>query len=127
MSQEHARIPDTITVSRLWDVDSVWLRAKSLATIRPPHQFEITFLPPAVLNISSDQGILPHSIDLARTRHIVLSAFNMRGVRFHTYVFFPSADICHTKANALSLERQKELYNNIIFLSIEDAAPAVFR
>jgi hypothetical protein len=61
--------------------------------------------------------IRPHGLQLARTRHILLGTFNVRCVRFSAFLFFPhAAPILSTSTikNALSLERQKDLYDRII-------------
>ncbi|KAH6983819.1 hypothetical protein EDB80DRAFT_875320 [Ilyonectria destructans] len=111
-----ALTPSNLSISQQWDIDSVWFGAKGLQAIRPPNDFKLSFLPPSALNLSTDQVIQPHGLDLAKTRHILMGTFNTQSVRFSAFLFFPHAARDSTSAtrNALSLERQKDLYNHII-------------
>jgi hypothetical protein len=105
-----------LVLCRQWDIDSIWLGATGLQAIRPPNNFRLSFLPSLALNLSCDQVIQPHGLDLAKTRHIKFGAFNTHGVHFSVFLFFPCAAPDSTSAtrNALSLERQKDLYDHII-------------
>lgn len=111
-----ALTPSNLSISRQWDIDSVWFGAKGLQAIRPPNDFKLSFLPSSALNLSTDQVIQPHGLDLAKTRHILMGTFNTQSVRFSAFLFFPHAARDSTSAtrNALSLERQKDLYDHII-------------
>ncbi|KAH6949415.1 hypothetical protein BKA56DRAFT_626373 [Ilyonectria sp. MPI-CAGE-AT-0026] len=108
--------PSNLSISRQWDIDSVWFGAKGLQAIRPPNDFKLSFLPSSALNLSTDQVIQPHRLDLAKTRYILIGTFNTQSVRFSAFLFFPHAarDSTSTTRNALSLERQKDLYDHII-------------
>lgn len=108
-----------VPVERLWDIDSVWFGAKSLQAIRPPNDFRLSFLPPFQRNISTDQVIQPHGLNLSNTRHILLGSFNACSVRFEIFLCFPGTarsprSKTQASRNALSLERQKDLYDKII-------------
>ncbi|KAI5455867.1 hypothetical protein BGZ63DRAFT_429483 [Mariannaea sp. PMI_226] len=108
-----------ISVARQWDIDSIWLGAEGLQAIRPPNDFRLSFLPSPTLNLPSDQVIQPHGLKLAKTRHILLGVFNTQCVRFSVFLFFPDAPCdsnlnTSTIKNALSLERQKDFYDQII-------------
>ncbi|KAH7116469.1 hypothetical protein EDB81DRAFT_848428 [Dactylonectria macrodidyma] len=108
-----------VNLKRTWDIDSIWLGATDLAAIRPPSDFHLSFLPPFALNLSTDQVIQPHGLDLVKTRHIPLGSFKTPAVRFSVFIFFPSSARTSgpkpsASSNALSLERQKDLYDNII-------------
>ncbi|KAL6402761.1 hypothetical protein AUP68_14097 [Ilyonectria robusta] len=109
----------SVTIMRQWDIDSIWLGARDLAAIRAPNDFRLSFLPHFSLNLSTDQVIQPHGLDLANTRHIPLGSFNTRSVRFSVFVFFPESSrdfrsMTSASSNALSLERQKDFYDKII-------------
>ncbi|KAH7202909.1 hypothetical protein BKA60DRAFT_159163 [Fusarium oxysporum] len=115
-----------VPISRHWDIDSIWLGATGLQTIRPPTVFRLSFLPSPNLNLSTEQVIRPHGLQLARTRHILLGTFNVRCVRFSAFLFFPhAAPILSTSTikNALSLERQKDLYDQIIIPAACETIP----
>lgn len=105
-----------LVLCRQWDIDSIWLGATGLQAIRPPNNFRLSFLPSLALNLSCDQVIQPHGLDLAKTRHIKFGTFNTHSVHFSVFLFFPCAAPDSTSAtrNALSLERQKDLYDHII-------------
>lgn len=101
----------------------MWFGAKSLQAIRSPNSFRLSFLPSPVLNLSTDQVIQPHGLQLAKTRHILLGTFNTKCVRFAAFLFFPNAAASKTPTikNALSSERQKDLYNRIIIPAAHEA------
>jgi hypothetical protein len=105
-----------LVLSRQWDIDSIWFGATGLQVIRPPNNFRLSFLPSLALNLSCDEVIQPHGLDLAKTRHIRFGTFNTHSVHFSAFLFFPCAAPDSTSAtrNALSLERQKDLYDHII-------------
>jgi hypothetical protein len=42
----------SVVVTRFWDIDSIWLGARSLEAIRPPNDFRISFLPSYALHHS---------------------------------------------------------------------------
>ncbi|KAF9772899.1 hypothetical protein IL306_009366 [Fusarium sp. DS 682] len=111
---------DSVTIGRQWDVDSIWFGAKSLSAIRAPSHFRLSFFPPHKSNISTAQVIQPHGLDLARTRHTSIGTFTTTGVRFSVLMFFPNGGPSYTKAsaNSLSLERFKDLYDEIILPAI---------
>lgn len=102
------------------DIDSTWLGSKGLAAIRGSNDFSLSSLPPLSLNLSTDQVIQPHRLNPANTRHIIpLGLFNTPSVRFPIFMLFlnPASNprsMTFAKSNALSLERQKELYDKII-------------
>lgn len=113
------------------DIDSCWLAPQRLDVLLAPNDFRLIFLPRFSLNLSTDQVVRPHGLDLAKTRHIPLGSFNAGSVRFSAFVFFPtSADNPRSQtsasSNALSLERQKDFYDKIVIPaaceSIEDPA-----
>ncbi|KAH6961865.1 hypothetical protein BKA56DRAFT_637340 [Ilyonectria sp. MPI-CAGE-AT-0026] len=109
----------SISVERRWDIDSVWFGATSLHAIRPPNDFRLSLLPPFHRNLSTNQVIQPHGLDLANTRHILFGSFNTSSVRFEVFLFFPGTarsprSMTTASSNALSLERQKDLYDRII-------------
>ncbi|OAQ71918.1 hypothetical protein VFPPC_12036 [Pochonia chlamydosporia 170] len=119
----------SVTIAKKNDIDSCWVAPKTLEAIQAPNDFRLTFLPRFSLNLSTDQVVQPHGLDLARTRHIPLGTFQAGSVRFQVFVFFPkSADnprsITSASSNALSLERQKDFYDQIVipaaYESIED-------
>ncbi|KAH6883814.1 hypothetical protein B0T10DRAFT_410748, partial [Thelonectria olida] len=66
------------------------------------------------------QASLPHSRNpIAKSRHILLGVFNTQCVRFSVFLFFPNAPCdpnmnTSTIKNALTSERQKDLYDQII-------------
>ncbi|KAH7113674.1 hypothetical protein B0J13DRAFT_574242 [Dactylonectria estremocensis] len=72
-----SNIPElSLPIKRQWDIDSISLGAKSLHAIRPPSHFRLSFLPPIRRNISTDQVIQPHGLDLATTRHILFGSLS---------------------------------------------------
>ncbi|KAF4438786.1 hypothetical protein F53441_12718 [Fusarium austroafricanum] len=90
--------PESVTITRQWDVDSIWFGAKM---------------------------IQPHGLDLAHTRHTSIGTFTTAGVRFSVLLFFPNGARSHTKAsaNSLSLARCKDLYDEIILPAIFETVP----
>ncbi|KAG7402408.1 hypothetical protein Forpe1208_v001976 [Fusarium oxysporum f. sp. rapae] len=116
---------DAVTVARQWDVDSIWLGAKSLSAIRAPNQFRLSFFSPHKSNLSTDQVIQPHGLDLAHTRHTSIGTFTTAGVRFSVLIFFPNGarSQTHTSANSLSLARFRDLYDEIILPAIHETVP----
>ncbi|KAL5585677.1 hypothetical protein FOVSG1_013369 [Fusarium oxysporum f. sp. vasinfectum] len=122
----------SVTVTRFWDIDSIWLGARSLEAIRPPNDFRISFLPPYALHHSRDQTIRPHGLNIVKTRHIHFGTFNTSSVRFTAFVLFPNAaqgSISSTSAseNTLSLERQKDFYDQIVIPAVYETIPDPFR
>ncbi|KAG7408967.1 hypothetical protein Forpi1262_v017911 [Fusarium oxysporum f. sp. raphani] len=113
-----------VRIERRWDVDSIWFGPKSLQAVRKPGIFRISFMPPFKRNLSTDQVIRPHGLDLATTRHILFGSVNTSGIRFDVYLFFPQVSKTSASRNGLSLDRQKDLYDSIIipaaFSSISD-------
>jgi hypothetical protein len=113
-----------VRIERRWDVDSIWFGPKSLQAVRKPGIFRISFMSPFKRNLSTDQVIRPHGLDLATTRHILFGSVNTSGIRFDVYLFFPQASKTSASRNGLSLDRQKDLYDSIIipaaFSSISD-------
>ncbi|GKU16487.1 unnamed protein product, partial [Fusarium langsethiae] len=126
LSKTQASLPhDSVTVERQWDVDSIWLGAKSLSAIRAPSHFRLSFFPAYKSNISTAQVIQPHGLDLAHTRHTSIGTLITAGVRFSVLVFFPNGARSHTKAsaNSLSLARFRDLYDEIILPAIFETVP----
>ncbi|KAH6981427.1 hypothetical protein EDB80DRAFT_825478 [Ilyonectria destructans] len=113
-----------VRIERRWDVDRIWFGPKSLQAVRQPGIFRLSFMPPFKRNMSTDQVIRPHGLDLATTRHILFGSVNTSGICFDVYLFFPQASKTSASHNGLSLDRQKDLYDSIIipaaFGSISD-------
>lgn len=116
---------NSVTIARQWDVDSIWFGAKSLSAIRAPNQFRLSFFPPHKSNISTNQVIQPHGLDLAHTRHTCIGSFTTAGVRFSAFVFFPHGARSQTRAsaNSLSLARFRDLYDEIILPAVYETVP----
>ncbi|KAH7459298.1 hypothetical protein FOMA001_g20079 [Fusarium oxysporum f. sp. matthiolae] len=116
---------DAVTITRQWDVDSIWLGAKNLCAIRAPNQFQLSFFSPHKSNLSTDQVIQPHGLDLAHTRHTSIGTFITAGIRFSVLVFFPDGACSKTPAssNSLSLARFRDLYDDIILPAIYETVP----
>lgn len=114
-----------MTITRQWDVDSIWFGAKSLSAIRPPNQFRLSFFPPHKSNISTNQVIQPHGLDLAHTRHASIGSFSTGNVRFSVFVFFPNGSHSSAPAstNSLSLDRFRDLYDDIIIPAAHESLP----
>ncbi|RKK76848.1 hypothetical protein BFJ71_g16855 [Fusarium oxysporum] len=114
-----------VTITRQWDVDSIWLGAKNLSAIRAPNQFRLSFFSPHKSNLSTDQVIQPHGLDLAHTRHTSIGTFITAGIRFSVLVFFPDGARSKTPAssNSLSLARFRDLYDDIILPAIYETVP----
>ncbi|WKT53615.1 hypothetical protein QSH57_004199 [Fusarium oxysporum f. sp. vasinfectum] len=115
----------SVTIARQWDVDSIWFGAKSLSAIRAPSHFRLSFFPAYKSNISTAQVIQPHGLDLAHTQHTSIGTFITAGIRFSVLLFFPNGGPSHTKAsaNSLSLERFKDLYDEIILPALYETLP----
>lgn len=118
-----------VTITRKWDIDSIWLGAKDLGAIQDPSGFHLSFLPPHSCNLSSDQVVQPHGLDLAHTRHIKLGSFTAGSVRFSVLLFFPETSSSPGRCtkvtnNSLSLERQRDLYEEIILPAAYETLPA---
>ncbi|KAI5455765.1 hypothetical protein BGZ63DRAFT_418222 [Mariannaea sp. PMI_226] len=123
-----AAVPErSVTITRQWDIDSIWLGANNLSAIRSSGGFRLSFLPPHSRNLSSDQVVQPHGIDLMHTRHIQLGTFTTANVRFSVFLFFPQTAAGKHKvkasANSLSLERQRDLYDGIILPAAYETLP----
>nr|CEG03595.1 unnamed protein product [Fusarium pseudograminearum CS5834] len=122
----------SITITRWWDIDSIWLGIRSLDALQPhAGVFSLSFLPSPKLNISSDQIIQPHGINLAKTKHLQLGSFRTPYVRFTIFLFFPNATVSQGAAaapnaisTALSDERLQELYDRIIIPAAFEASVA---
>ncbi|KAJ4127362.1 hypothetical protein NW765_017314 [Fusarium oxysporum] len=116
---------DAVTITRQWDVDSIWLGAKNLSAIRAPNQFRLSFFSPHKSNLSTDQVIQPHGLDLAHTRHTSIGTFITAGIRFSVLAFFPDGARSKTPAssNSLSLARFRDLYDDIILPAIYETVP----
>ncbi|OBS16247.1 hypothetical protein FPOA_13050 [Fusarium poae] len=115
----------SVTITRQWDVDSIWLGAKSLSAIRPPNRFRLSFFPSHKSNIATNQIIQPHGLDLAHTRHTSIGSFSTGNVRFNVLVFFPNGSRSPTpaSANSLSLDRFRDLYDDIIIPAAYETLP----
>ncbi|KAF6518546.1 hypothetical protein HZS61_002624 [Fusarium oxysporum f. sp. conglutinans] len=130
LRKTQASLPhDSVTVERQWDVDSIWLGAKSLSAIRAPGHFRLSFFPAYKSNISTAQVIQPHGLDLAHTRHTSIGTFITAGVRFSVLLFFPNGARSYTKAsaNSLSLTRFRDLYDELILPTIFETVPDYVR
>ncbi|KAH6957668.1 hypothetical protein BKA56DRAFT_648243 [Ilyonectria sp. MPI-CAGE-AT-0026] len=120
-----ATLPSTsVSISRQWDIDSIWLGANDLQAIRPPNEFQLSFLPSMALNHATDQ--------IAKTRHILLGTFSTLSIRFPVFVLFPKAargpkSKTSASHNALSLQRQKDFYDQIIIPTVYEAISDPFR
>lgn len=114
-----------MTITRQWDVDSIWLGAKDLSAIRAPNQFRLSFFPPHKSNISTNQVIQPHGLDLAHTRHTCIGSFTTGNIRFAVFLFFPngSRSAAPASANSLSLDRFRDLYDDIIIPAAYETIP----
>ncbi|RKK61793.1 hypothetical protein BFJ69_g17085 [Fusarium oxysporum] len=126
LHKTQASLPQgSVTVTRQWDIDSIWLGAKSLSAIRAPSQFRLSFFPPHKSNISTYQVIQPHGLDLAHTRHTCIGSFITGSIRFSVFLFFPNGARSRTKAssNSLSLARFKDLYDEIILPAVHETIP----
>ncbi|KAG7416581.1 ATP-dependent DNA helicase PIF1 [Fusarium oxysporum f. sp. raphani] len=115
----------SVTITRQWDVDSIWLGAKSLSAIRPPNRFRLSFFPSHKSNIATNQIIQPHGLDLAHTRHTSIGSFSTGNVRFNVLMFFPNGSRSPTpaSANSLSLDRFRDLYDDIIIPAAYETLP----
>lgn len=125
-------LPDeSVTITRQWDVDSIWLGAKDLAAIQDPAGFHLSFMPPHKRNLSTDQVIQPHGLDLAHTRHIHIGSFTTASTRFSVLLFFPRTAAggggrrrkTSASSNSLSLDRQRDLYDKIIIPAAYETVP----
>lgn len=123
-SKTQSQLPgSSVTVERMWDIDSVVLAPKTLGAIRGPNDFQLAFLPSWAGSFSTNQIIEPHGLDLTRARHIQLGAFSAGSVRFAAFVFFPKAarsapSKTSAAQNTLSLLRQKDFYDRIIIPAV---------
>lgn len=90
-----------------------------------PNRFRLSFFPPHQSNISTNQVIQPHGLDLAHTRHTCIGSFTTASVRFSVFVFFPHAARSQTRAaaNSLSLARFRDLYDEIILPAVYETVP----
>lgn len=120
----------SVTVERKWDIDSVWFGVTDLAAIQDPGGFRLALPPPYGRNLTSNQVIQPHGLDLAHTRHIQLGTFTTGSVRFSVLLFFPKSlttgrgkKALAVPTNTLSLERQRDLYDNIIIPAAYEVLP----
>ncbi|PTB47505.1 hypothetical protein M431DRAFT_488536 [Trichoderma harzianum CBS 226.95] len=114
---QHAH--DSVKISRLWDVDSVWLGATALEAIRPTYKFTISFLPPFSRSITGNQAIQPHGVNLGSTRNIFLGSATGVDFSLSVFVFFPETNSpsapmfkhgqTRKAITALSLDRQRDL------------------
>ncbi|KAH7115723.1 hypothetical protein EDB81DRAFT_611081, partial [Dactylonectria macrodidyma] len=122
-----ASLPDeSITITRQWDIDSIWLGAKDLSAIQDPGGFYLSFMPPHKRNLSTDQVIQPHGLDLAHTRHIHIGSFTTASTRFSVLLFFPrtaAGKKTSASSNSLSLDRQRDLYDEIILPAAYETLP----
>ncbi|KAJ9412787.1 hypothetical protein QL093DRAFT_2570441 [Fusarium oxysporum] len=109
--------PESVTITRQWDIDSIWFRAKTLSAIRPPNQFRLSFFPSHKSNISTNQIIQPHGLDLAHTRHTSIGSFSTGNVRFNVIMFFPNRSHLPALAsmNSLSLDRFRDFLYDLIY------------
>jgi len=83
-------------------------------------------MPPYKRNISTDQVIQPHGLDLAHTRHIYIGFFTTAGTRFSVLLFFPrtaASKKTSASSNSLSLDRQRDLYDEIILPAAYESLP----
>jgi hypothetical protein len=117
---------------RVWDIDSLWIGATSLAAIGNLLTFRLSFIPSYNRNIHREQIIRPHRLDLARTRHMLLGSFSTNDISFSVLIFFPESNIqanrsSHNQPNSehnfISHQRQEELYDRIILPAARDTVP----
>jgi hypothetical protein len=130
------QLQQPIKIERTWDIDSVWLGVKALEAIRPEHTFKLSFLPPFGRNISGNQVIRPHGLDLGRTRNIYLGSVTGMDVGLSIFVLFPETSMPSGPRpgrkrsrirTALSLERQKDLVDGAILPAVREAVPLLWR
>ncbi|KAL7903658.1 hypothetical protein GGI35DRAFT_493586 [Trichoderma velutinum] len=132
---QHAQ--DPVNISRLWDVDSVWLGATALEAIRPTYKFTISFLPPFSRSITGNQAIHSHGVDLGRTRNIFLGSATGIDFSLSVFIFFPETNSpsspvfkhgqTRSTITALSLDRQRDLVDQAILPAIRKTVPAIWR
>lgn len=84
------------------------------------------------LNHATDQVVQPHGLEIAKTRHILLGTFSTLSIRFPVFVLFPKAargpkSKTSASHNALSLQRQKDFYDQIIIPTVYEAISDPFR
>ncbi|KJK85498.1 hypothetical protein H633G_10655 [Metarhizium anisopliae BRIP 53284] len=118
-------------VLRWWDIDSIRFGGNTLAAIRAPNDFRITFLPRYGLTMSTNQVVQPHGLTMAKIRHVLLGYVQAGRVRFSVFVFFPSsASTTDSKtsasSNTLSHERLKELYDEILLPALRESIRGPF-
>ncbi|KAL6406262.1 hypothetical protein AUP68_10433 [Ilyonectria robusta] len=65
-----------VHIERRWDVDSIWFGPKSLQAVHKPGIFRLSFMPPFKRNLSTDQVIRPHGLDLANRTAVLDSSGN---------------------------------------------------
>ncbi|KJZ69796.1 hypothetical protein HIM_10814 [Hirsutella minnesotensis 3608] len=124
-----------ITVTRIWDVDSIWLGATNLGAAGRNTNFQLSLIPPFKQSIVGDQIIQPHGIDLGRTRHAFLGSFALGNLSFSVFMFFPKTHgATRTGSRAgvakpLSLPpiRQRELVDGAILPAVRAVVPSIFR
>ncbi|KJZ72140.1 hypothetical protein HIM_08405 [Hirsutella minnesotensis 3608] len=119
-------------VSRQWDVDSIWIGSRSLGAVRPPNDFSLCFFPSSFRNLSTDQVVQPHGLNLAHTRHVLFGSFNTPSVHFSVFLFFPNTvrgprSQTSSAKNSLSLERQRDLYDRIVIPAAYETISEPFR
>ncbi|KAH8648878.1 hypothetical protein BGZ61DRAFT_501158 [Ilyonectria robusta] len=88
------------------------LGAKDLSAIQDPAGFYLSFMPPHKCNLSSDQVIQPHGLDLAHTRHIYIGSFTTASICFSVLLFFPhtaAGKKMSASSNSLSLDPYESL------------------
>ncbi|PKK42539.1 hypothetical protein CI102_14547 [Trichoderma harzianum] len=132
---QHAH--DSVKISRLWDVNSVWLGATALEAIRPTYKFTISFLPPFSRSITGNQAIQPHGVNLGSTRNIFLGSATGVDFSLSVFVFFPETNSpsapmfkhgqTRKAITALSLDRQRDLVDQAILPAIRKTVPAIWR
>lgn len=119
------------TVSRVFDIDSIWYAGLTLGAIRAPNDFRLTFIPRFSLHISTDQVVQPHGLDQAKTRHVLLGYFQTGSICFSVFVFFPSSassphSMTSASSNTLSHERLRDFYDQIILPALRESSTDPF-
>ncbi|KJZ69787.1 hypothetical protein HIM_10826 [Hirsutella minnesotensis 3608] len=125
-----------ITVTRTWDVDSLWLGATSLGAVGLNSTFHLSLIPPFKQSICGDQVIQPHGIDLGRTRHVFLGSFSLNSLSMSVFVFFPKTygaksskarDEVRARPLVLSIDRQREFVDGAVLPAIRATIPSIYR
>ncbi|KID60706.1 hypothetical protein MAN_09841, partial [Metarhizium hybridum] len=126
-----------IKIERVWDADSFRLGAKSLGAVGRNSVLRLYIIPPFTQSISGDQVVQPHGINLAHTCHTYLGFFDLGGLSFSVFVFFPKTKgLKRSKKSykgskpppfTLSSERQEDFVDGASLPALRATVPASFR